>query len=386
MFTFPVAPDDLLHERTPQFTALGIPRPVVDRARARITDMWGTGAGSWVPVWAAEAERAYAAGEPLLASLCWGAARFPCLATADRRAAQERQLAAYLEAAPGFPVRFQRAVLKVPEPVPVHFFQRRRAARPGVVVLSGGVDTWKMDLHRLAVATARATGLLVAAVDMPGTGESTVPLAPDADRILVGLVSQLRRAHGRPVGFYGISFGAHWAAKLALGGQVDAAVDLGGPTGASGLPIDVARLPHGMAGIIGNALHLDEMPGPAVIDDLLARFSLREQGLLDDPGSGPGGSPLLVVNGANDLYVPLGDTVGLAGRPGTTVWVVENAGHCAPERSTQVNLALWGWLVARLAGERRLPRLAEAVVRQPLRPFLRGSSDQGASRRSAETE
>lgn len=374
MFTFPVEPDDLLHERTPQFTALGIPRPVVDRARARITDMWGTGVGSWVPVWAAEAERAHDSGDPLLASLCWGAARFPCLATDDRRAAQEKQLAAYLEAAPGFPVRFQRAVLKVPEPVPVHFFQRRRSTRPGVVVLCGGVDTWKMDLHRLAVATARATGLLVAAVDMPGTGESTVPLAPDADRILVGLVSELRRAYGRPVGFYGISFGAHWAAKLALAGHVDAAVDLGGPTGAADEPVDLLRLPYGMAGIVGNALHLDEMPEQAAIGDLLASFSLREQGLLDKSGPGSGGSPLLVINGADDVYVPLGDIVGLAGRPETTVWVVKNAGHCAPERSTQVSLALWGWLAARLAPGRPLPRLAEVVARQPLRPFLGGGA------------
>ncbi|MEU8837434.1 alpha/beta hydrolase, partial [Streptomyces sp900116325] len=304
--------------------------------------------------------------KPLLASLCWGAARFPCLATANRRAAYERQLATYLQAAPHFPVRFQRRVLKVPEPVPVHFLQRRRMARPGVVILSGGVDTWKMDLHRLAVATALATGLLVAAVDMPGTGESTVPLSPDADRILTGLVAELWHIYGQPVGFYGISFGGHWAAKLALSGQVDAAVDLGGPTGASDQHIDVPHLPHGMAGIICNALHLDEMPDTATIDDLLARFSLRKQGLLD----GPGGSPLLAVNGANDPYISIGDTIGLAGRPEVTAWVVQNATHCAPERFAPVTLALWGWLAARLAPGGRLPQLAEAFARQPLRPFL----------------
>jgi esterase FrsA len=225
-----------------------------------------------------------------------------------------------------------------------------------------------MDLHRLAVATARATGLLVAAVDMPGTGESTVPLAPDADRILVGLVSQLRRAYGQPVGFYGVSFGAHWAAKLALAGHVDAAVDLGGPTGLTDEPIDLLNLPHGMPGIVGNALHLDEMPDQSAIADLLAGFSLREQGLLE----GDGGAPLLAVNGADDVYVPLGDTVGLAGRPETTVWVIKNASHCAPERSPQVNLALWGWLTARLAPGRPLPRLAEIAARQPLRPYIDG--------------
>ncbi|MDX3226773.1 alpha/beta hydrolase [Streptomyces sp. ME19-01-6] len=366
MFTFPVAPDALLHERTRQFTALGIPGAVVARARSRIGDMWGTGKDGWVPVWAAEAERAHRAGDPLLASLCWGAARFPCLATADRTAAHERQLDAYLHAAPRFPVRFERRVLDVPESVPVHLFQRRRMARPGIVILSGGVDTWKMDLHRLAVATALATGLLVAAVDMPGTGESTAPLSPEADQILTRLVAELRRLYQQPIGFHGISFGGHWAAKLALGGHVDAAIDLGGPTGASGSRIDIPNLPCGMAGIIGNALHLDAMPETELIDDLLARFSLREQGVLDQPG----GSPLLAVNGADDPYIPLGDTTGLAGRPGTTVWVVKDATHCAPERFAPVTLAAWGWLTARLAPGRPLPRLAEATARQPLRPFL----------------
>ncbi len=208
--------------------------------------MWGTGEDSWTPVWAAEAERALRADKPLLASLCWGAARFPCLATADRKEAHERELDTHLRAARRLPVRFERRVVEVPAPVAVHFLQRRRMARPGV-------------LHRLAVATARATGLLVATVDMPGTGESTVPLTPDADHVLRGLVAELRRAHPGPIGFYG----------------------------ASGQRIDVPGLPHGMAGNIGNALHLDAMPGPDVIDDLLARFSLREQGLLDRPGGSP---------------------------------------------------------------------------------------------------
>lgn len=136
-------------------------------------------------------------------------------------------------------------------------------------------------------------------------------------------------------------------------------------------PVDLLDLPHGMPGIVGNALHLDGMPDQSAIAELLAAFSLREQGLLDKAGAG--GSPLLVVNGADDVYVPLGDAVGLAGRPDTTVWVVKDAGHCAPERSPQVNLALWGWLSARLAPGRPLPRLAEIAARQPLRPYLDGS-------------
>ena len=342
MFTFDVPPDALFDERTRQFTSLGIPRRAVTRARNEIHDMWGMADDGWVPVWAREAERAAAQGDLLLASLCWGAARFPALANTGRVFAYEQQLEWYLAAAPGFPVRFHRQVRDVP--TPLHLFRRRFAPRPGVIVLSGGVDTWKMDLHRLAVATALATGRLVVAMDMPGTGESKVPLSPDADRVYSEVVALLRKRYGMPVGFIGLSFGGLWAAKLALLGEVDAAVDIGGPTGAAGERVDVLRLPYGMSGIIGNALRLDAMPSSELVEELYRKFSLRDQGLLDRPG----GAPLLAINGDRDQYVPLGDTTGLAGRPDTTVWVVPGGTHCAPERFAQVAIGMWGWIAARL--------------------------------------
>jgi esterase FrsA len=67
--------------------------------------------------------------------------------------------------------------------------------RPGVLVLSGGVDTWKVELHRMAAATALVTGLLVVSVDMPGTGEAPGPLAPDGDLLPSGLISEIWRWH-----------------------------------------------------------------------------------------------------------------------------------------------------------------------------------------------
>lgn len=72
-------------------------------------------ARGWVPVWAAEAERAAREHGPLAASLCWGAARFPCPATPARRDAHRRQLECYLEAAPGFRARFRRELVTVPD-------------------------------------------------------------------------------------------------------------------------------------------------------------------------------------------------------------------------------------------------------------------------------
>ena len=374
MFTFPLDPQALLRERTRQLTRLGVPAALVARATTEIDDMWGTRPSSWVPVWSRYAEHAEQQGKLLSASLCWGAARFPALATPERRAAQERQLECYLKAARHFPVRFERLVLDVPHgtgttPVPLHLFRRRgdgSSAPRGVLLVSGGVDTWKMDLHRLLVSSALATGLLVAAVDMPGTGESALALTPDSDVVLGALVELLRERHGRPVGFFGLSFGGHWAAKLALLGRVDAAVDVGGPTGiAERSPAELMGMPYGMAGIVGNALGLGELPDDATFADLFGRFSLRRQGLLEATG----GAPLLAANGSEDQYIPRADVAGLAGRAETTVWIVRGATHCAPERFAPLLVAAWAWLSARLVPGRGA-RLAEEALLLPLRPLL----------------
>ncbi|MEU9166747.1 alpha/beta hydrolase [Streptomyces sp. NPDC048420] len=242
--------------------------------------------------------------------------------------------------------------------VPVHLMARRQLRRRGVLMMSGGVDTWKTELHRMAVATALVTGLLVVVVDMPATGESPVPLAPDADRLLDGLVEQVRRrCPGEPVGYFGLSFGGHWAVKLALRGVVDAAVDLGGPTGAAGQETDVLSLPYGMAGIVGNALGLDALPDPATAARLLTGFSLRHQGLLDGPREAAADTPLLAVNGADDQYIPLGDTTGLASRSSTTVWIVRDATHCAAEHIRPVLARTWGWLLRRFGAPAAVEQL-----------------------------
>lgn len=254
-----------------------------------------------------------------------------------------------------------------PTPVAVHAFRRRRAASRSLLVVSGGVDTWKVELHRLLVALARLSGLTVAAIDMPGTGESELPLAPDSDRIVAAAIDQLAERWRAPAtGFFGISFGGHWAAKLALTDRVDAAIDLGGPVGGGERAIDVSALPNGMTGIVANALGLEALPGPAAAEGLLDGFSLQRQGLLGRRHR----AALLAINGDRDPYVPLIDTTVFEDDPNATVWVVGGAWHCAAERLPRVVAAAIGWLVARLHGDARRYRLGEAALRLPLQPLL----------------
>lgn len=394
MFEFPVNAEDWFDERTEQFAGLGIPLAVIEAVRARTDDPWRDAPGGWTHEWSAAAEQLLANGDPLTASLCFGAARFPCLNTSGRRVAHDRQLDAYLAASRNFNTGFRRLEVDAEyrgagTPVAIHLFESRRRPKPAAIVLSGGVDTWKMDLHRIAARITRFTGISVAAMDMPGTGESRVPLAPDADRVYAEVVGAVRRMTGAVrIGFLGLSFGGHWAAKLAINGDVDASIDLGGPVGAEAIDeVTLVNLPNGMAGIVSNAVGLEAIPESAEINAMLARFSLREQGLLD----GPSHSPLLAVNGADDQYIPPADTLVFAGMPNAGAWLVKDATHCAAECAQPVMTAAVAWLAAELlpgSWSRIRARLARRVLLPPLagaptRPAGQSRSAPGSVRPAA---
>lgn len=371
-FTFPLDPAEIFAERARQFRGWGIPRGVIERVRARVDDAWRDGAGGWTTEWVREAEAAERAGRLLLAAVCFGAAKFPGLMTDARREAYARQLATYLAAAAEFPCAFERRELAVPyrgghTRVAAHLFapRGRGGAAAPLVVLSGGVDTWKMELHRIALLFVRLGGFRVAAIDMPGTGESAIPLAPDAEVVYRGALEAVRGASLRTASF-GLSAGGPWAAKLVLTGAVDAGVDLGGPVGAA--PRDGAallRMPNGMPGIVANAVGLAAMPPPEEAGKLVELFSLRAGGLLT-PRATP---PLLAVNGSDDAYVPAADLDVFRAFPNATVWSIANATHCAAEKIAPVLLAIVAWLRVQLHGQRPADRrLLAALTRAVLRP------------------
>ena len=182
------------------------------------------------------------------------AAKFPCVVTAAQRHAYARQLECFQRASEGFSI-------------------------------------------------ARISSCEVVAFDMPGTGESTLELSKDADLVYRAVIAACGGAHRR-TGIFGISFGGHWAAKLALKGDVDFAVNLGGPIAAASTDAALlVNLPNGMTGIVANAMRLPSLPTAAVVTSILEAFSLSAQGLLT-PHALSAMSPMLVINGDDDPYVP----------------------------------------------------------------------------------
>jgi esterase FrsA len=345
-YQWPQDPQDLFAERYPQMVNTGLPAADVDATRAAISQMWPDAPGGWVHEWSGLA-RGYAAdGRHDLAALAYGWARFPVLADDAKRAAHRHQLEQYLLAAEDFPVDFERTIVEVPyqgatTPVPVHLLAapELRSDAP-VVIASGGVDGWKMDLHLVFLAFALNVGARMLLFDIPGTGESGVPLSRESAEVVDGLVAHARGLGNGRVGHLGISMGGYFSAITGLSGAVDAAVVLGGPVEAS---FDASReLEFGMSDIVGNAFGFDRPPAPEEAAGRLAAMSLRP--LLDSDRN----APMLIVNGADDVHVPQHDTLVFEGRRDTRVELLADTGHCAVTKLAEVTPTMIGWLGAQL--------------------------------------
>ena len=257
-YTYDLSPAAMFEDRYSQFVSFGIPKADVDTLRATITDMWADAPGGWPFEWSKFARKYLEAGNPLLASFAYGFAKFPCLANDARRKAQQNQLETYLKAAPSFPVKFERKTFALPYQggsvnLPVHLFSvTGQYAGAPVLIYSGGVDTYKMDLHTLCVTLAQRLGITVLAFDIPGTGESPGPLSVKGDEIVLGLVKEARKLGNGKVAHLGFSFGGNFSAMTGLSSAVDAAIVLGGPVDKAWGKENAQSLPYGMPGIIGN--------------------------------------------------------------------------------------------------------------------------------------
>ncbi len=356
-YQWPVDVPALFEERFDQFVNWGcLPPEDVEGVRAAITQMWANAPGGWVYEWSRLAQAYAGSGNHLRAAAAYGWAKFPTLADEHKRAAQDHQLREYLLAAPGFGIGFERRVLELPyqggtTPVPVHLFTPIDAAADGpVLMITGGVDGWKMDVHNAIVTFATKLRVKALAFDIAGTGESAVPMTgAGGGEIVRGLAAHARTLGNGVVAHLGISMGGYYAARSGLAGDVDAAVDWGGPVEAA----FIAPPEHfGMDGIIGNAMKFDTQPTPAQIAARMPEFSLRP--LLDQDIN----APMLIINGADDVHVPQHDTLVFEGRRETVVKLLSDTGHCAISKMPEVMATVLDWLTHTLANARPRQRSA----------------------------
>jgi esterase FrsA len=343
-YTYAIDTKSMFEDRFEEFVSLGISRAEVAEMRDVITDMWNDAPGGWVYEWSRLAERHVEAGEMFLGSLAYGCAKFPCLANEARRVALTKQVQTYLAAAPGFPLHFERRVMEIAYQqtviaVPTHIYSvsGKYEGRP-VLLFNGGVDTWKMDMHGICVVLAQKLGITVIAFDQPGTGETPVPLTAEADEVVLGLVAETRRIGNGKVAHFGTSFGANYSAMTGLLGVVDASIVLGAPIDYAFTSEVLEKLPYGMCDIIGNDMGFDRPPTMAEFTNAIQRLARRNLLARTD------NAPLLVINGADDYFVPQADTLLFENRKKSEVHLIAGTGHCAFSKLPEVLALIMRWL------------------------------------------
>jgi esterase FrsA len=350
-YTFPITAHAMFEDRFEQFVALGLPRTEVEEMRSAITDMWSDAPGGWVFEWSRLARRHLETQQPYMAAVAYGWAKFPCLANDARRRALADQVTAYLTAARDFPVKFERRIVATPfaggtAALPVHLYSVSGLYhQEPILLVSGGVDTWKMDIHRMCVECAQRLGVTVLAFDQPGTGENPAPLVLEADEIVLGLARQARNIGNGRVAHFGLSFGANYSAMTGLRGVVDASVVLGGPIDRAFAKDALEKLPYGMADIVSNAIGFERQPTKLEFVNAAAKLSRRA--LLEQSDN----APMLVINGENDYFVPQSDTRIFEDRPKTEVHLIAEAGHCARSKLRDVMSMVLRWLPEQIGGD-----------------------------------
>lgn len=313
-----------LAKRIPGFADSGVdPDRIVAAIRAAGPEK-GPATPGWADKMAAIGEEAFERGEAaeragdapqaekafLESSFWFFLARFPHILNPAGAAAYRRHNEAYMRAARHFAHAVDRISLSFDGgEAPGVLRLPREATRPvPAALLMGGIDVWKSDLeiHRLAERLL-ARGVATLAIDIPGTGECPVPVSTAGDRPALAALARIRsdiRIDAARVGVYGLSFGGHFAAKLAIvEPALTAVVQNGGPIHHAFAAANLRALPFGARAALGRIAQVDPAGDPAAFETKLAGLSFTAQGLLPARVH----APLLSIDGARDELVPIRD-------------------------------------------------------------------------------
>jgi len=212
------------------------------------------------------------------------------------------------------------------------YLQLPAGVRPAPLVMSvGGLDSYKEYVVEQYGPGYLAAGLGYVAIDMPGTGEAPLRIDAGAERMFSRLLDALlarQDIDARRVGFMGVSWGGHWAARVAYtekdrlrasavwGGPVDKYFSREWQSKALMTREYLFDLFAARAGVYGVST-LEEFYeyGP--------RMSLKNGDWLSRPSA-----PMLLVNGEKDSQVPIDDLYLLL-RNGSAkeAWVNPQGGH-----------------------------------------------------------
>lgn len=204
-------------------------------------------------------------------------------------------------------------------------------AKPPVVMSVGGLDSYKEFVVEQYGPDYLKAGLAYVALDMPGTGEAPIRIDVGAERMYSKVIDALQSRtdiDASKIGFQGVSWGGHWAARMALAEpqRLKAVVNWAGP-------VHAYFQRDWQLKALGTREYLfDLFParaavyGVSTLEDFLSygpRMSLKDNGSL-----GKASAPQLLVNGERDTQVPIEDLY-IVLKTGTPkeAWVNPEGGH-----------------------------------------------------------
>ena len=262
-------------------------------------------------------------------------ARWPVPSSPGKKRAYEKALEAFLAHAHMMdpPLEVVRIPFESSEIVGYLRLPKNSKGPVPVVIAISGLDSRKEDLsENFGVVLNSGIGFI--GVDSPGTGQAPIKASENAERMFSKVIDYLQT---RPevdktrIGMDGQSFGAYWAAKLAIveRARLKAVV-------AQSPPVDATfQKDFVMQKTLGNREYLFGL-GPALmsifegankIDDLgeiLPRLSLVTQHLLGKPTTS-----MLIIAGALDTQVPVSDAYLFlsSGDVPKEAWINPQGGH-----------------------------------------------------------
>ena len=333
--------ETLARAQTGAYPALGIQPGDASEALARIKSR---DPDEWAAAWSAVADtymaKAKAAADPKEADINFVRAwrlyyfgQWPAPTSADKQAAYQKAIDAYLQHARNFDPPLEVVRIPFGEKEIVGYLRLpANAPRPVPLVLAiSGLDSRKETVSE-TYAAAIPEGIGFFAVDSPGTGQSPRKADESADQIYSRVLDYLAtrsEVDKNRILVHGQSFGAYWAAKLA---HTEARRLIGAVTQSP--PIHRTFQPDFFRARMYTREYLfDYVPASLFVygmksaDELIAflpKMSLQAQGLLGKPTA-----PILVVGGTRDTQVPIDDLELLinSGIEPREAWINPAGGH-----------------------------------------------------------
>lgn len=244
-------------------------------------------------------------------------ARFTVPNTPAKKAAYRSSIENYLKAARFFDPPLERVTIPFNgkegegKEIPVYLRKPKGIHRPPVLINHAGVDVFKEE-QCLVEQDFLERGIAMLAMDMPGTGESPIKGTGDAERLYNPIIKYVQNRDdldGSRIGLMGMSFGGYWTAKLAHIEleRLTAVVSWGGGAHYNFQPDWQFKCRYAPTHLGNEDLIVTRSHAFGIYNfdewlEYVPSLSLLTQGILDRPCV-----PMLLVNGKDDVQVPIQD-------------------------------------------------------------------------------